>query len=146
MTKNEALSAIRRAKSSHIKWRAFAQALIAGVAVTDEKLPREHTECDFGKWYYGDGKVHLWHLESYRGVETPHEMLHAIYSRIYNVLHGMEEEGLLSRLLTGKAERLRRRTEIAQRLMIELVAVSETLLKAIEVLENEVQTTDLLPE
>ncbi|MCP5418018.1 MAG: CZB domain-containing protein [Chromatiaceae bacterium] len=146
MNKIEALSAIRRAKSAHLKWRAFAQALIAGVPVTDDKVPKLHTECDFGKWYYGDAKKHLWHLDAYQGIESPHEMLHAIYGRIFNILHGMEGERLFSRLFTTKAERERRRSEIAQNLLVELVAVSETLLRAIEILEIEVQATPTLPD
>jgi hypothetical protein len=140
MHKSEILATIRRAKSAHIKWRSFAQALIAGVPVTEDKIPKEHTECDFGRWYYGEGRQVLGRLESFQGIETPHEMLHAIYNRIYNILHGMEGESLTSRILTSKAERLRRRIEVAQNLMIELVAVSETLLRAIELLESEIQS------
>jgi Chemoreceptor zinc-binding domain len=143
---NEALSAIRKAKSAHIKWRAFAQALIAGVPITPEKIPRQHTDCDFGKWYYGEGHKSLGQLDSFRGIEVPHEMLHEIYARIFNILNGMEGETLVSRLLATQTVRLRRRTEMAQSLMIELIAVSETLLRAIEILENEVQSGDAPPE
>jgi len=46
-----------------------------------------------------------------------------------------------SRLFSSKAEQVRRRSDIAQNLMVELIAVSETLLRAIELLENEIQTS-----
>ena len=138
MNKTDALAAIRRAKSAHIKWRAFAQAMIAGVPMTNEKLPKLHTECEFGKWYYGDGNRLLGNLDSFRGVEGPHEVLHAIYQRIFNLLRDGEGETLLDRLIKSKASRERRRTEQARELMVELIAVSETLLKSIEILEEEI--------
>ena len=136
MNKGEAIATIRKAKSAHIKWRSFAQALIAGVAVTDDKIPKLHTDCEFGKWYYGAGHEHLGHLEGFRAIDSPHEMLHAVYSRIYDTLHGKER--LWSRLFTGETERNRRKMELAQTFMVELVAISETLLVAISILEQEV--------
>lgn len=136
MNKGDALAAIRKAKSAHIKWRAFAQALIAGVEVTDDKIPKLHTECEFGRWYYGLGQEHLGHLESFRAIDTPHEVLHAVYARIYDTLHG--KEGGWSKLFTSDAERSRRKLESAQTLVVELVAISETLLMTIGMLEQEV--------
>jgi hypothetical protein len=77
--------------------------MVSGVAVDDEKVPVEHTSCAFGKWYYGDGQILLSHLDSYDGIATPHEMLHAIYRQIYDTLHGQEKVGLLTRVFAGKA-------------------------------------------
>ncbi|KOR33512.1 hypothetical protein TI05_00550 [Achromatium sp. WMS3] len=137
MNKGDALAAIRKAKSSHIKWRAFAQALIAGVEVSDDKIPKRHTECEFGKWYHGIGKKHLGHLESFKAIDAPHEVLHAVYARIYEALHDTEET-VWAKLFTNNTERNRRKLESAQALMVELVAISETLLLTIGMLEQEV--------
>jgi hypothetical protein len=137
MNKGDALSTIRKAKSAHIKWRSFAQALIAGVEVTDDKIPKLHTECEFGRWYHGPGQEHLGHLDSFQAIASPHEMLHAVYARIYETLHG--KEGIWSRLFTSDAERTRRKLETAKALVVELVAISETLLMAIAILEQEIQ-------
>ena len=136
--KKDALEKLRKAKGAHIKWRAFAQALVAGVPVDEDKIPVEHTSCAFGKWYHGEGKLKLGHLPSYEGIYTPHEMLHEIYKQIFDVLHAKESGGLRG-LFTSRMARENERMELARRYMEELVGVSETLLKALDILEEEIR-------
>lgn len=135
ITKREALDNLRRAKGAHIKWRAYAQALVSGVDVSDDKIPVEHTACTFGKWYHGAGKEQLGHLASYEGIDAPHEMLHEIYKRIFNVLHGKTKGGLF----TSKAAREHEKMQLARQYMEELVGVSEALLIALDILEAEIK-------
>jgi hypothetical protein len=78
INKKEALEKLRKAKGAHIKWRAYAQALVSGVPVSEEKIPIDHTACNFGQWYHGEGKQRLGHLAAYDGIYTSHEMLHEI--------------------------------------------------------------------
>ena len=40
--------------------------------------------CAFGKWYHGAGKEHFGHLDTYSGIEVPHQILHKLYSKIYD--------------------------------------------------------------
>lgn len=141
-TKQEALSQIRKAKGAHIRWRAFAQALVSGVAVDEEKIPVEHTSCAFGKWYHGRGQVDLGHLDSYAGIATPHEMLHAIYRRIFDTLHGDENISLLTKIFSGKAAREREKYHVAREYMEELIGVSTTMLMALDMLEREVRDAE----
>ena len=143
MVENSALAAIRKAKVAHIKWRSYAQALIAGVEVTDDKVPKMHTECDFGKWYYGSGKNALGHLDSFKGIEAPHEMLHAIYGKIFDALHGGERHSLVERVFSSKSSLEWKRMEIARGYIDELVNVSETLLEAINLLEDEIRQSEV---
>ncbi|HEY0635666.1 MAG TPA: CZB domain-containing protein [Gammaproteobacteria bacterium] len=124
-TKEELLSLIRRAKSSHIRWRAYAQGLVSGVPVAEDRLPVKHTDCKFGQWYYGDGARQLGHLDIFRDVEAPHEMLHAVYGQIHElVVQQGDNHG-------------------AHRKLDELIAISRTLLEQIEILEQEV---NVLPD
>jgi hypothetical protein len=136
--KKEALEKLRRAKGAHIKWRAYAQALVSGVPVSDEKIPVNHTACAFGQWYHGEGKQRLGHLAAYDGVYTPHEMLHEIYKQIFDILTKPESGGLMN-LLSSKATRESRRMALARSYMEELVGVSETLLKSLDILEEEIR-------
>ena len=55
MTKQDLLDELNAAKSSHVKWHAYAQSLAMGVESGVEKLPQLYTDCDFGQWYYGAG-------------------------------------------------------------------------------------------
>ncbi|MBU1654433.1 MAG: CZB domain-containing protein [Gammaproteobacteria bacterium] len=136
--KKEALDKLRKAKGAHIKWRAYAQAMVSGVQVSEEKIPVEHTSCAFGQWYHGEGKELLGHLASYEGIYTPHEMLHEIYKRIFLVMNS-EDEGVLRKLFSSKAARVHDRMQLARQYMEELVGVSETLLKALDILEQEIR-------
>jgi hypothetical protein len=136
--KKDALEKLRKAKGAHIKWRAYAQALVSGVAVSEEKIPVEHTDCIFGKWYHGEGKTKLGHLISYDGIYAPHEMLHEIYKRIFQVLQEPEKLSLKT-LFSSRATRENRRMEMARTYMEELVGVSETLLRALDMLEDEIR-------
>jgi hypothetical protein len=136
--KKDALEKLRKAKGAHIKWRAYAQALVSGVPVSNEKIPIEHTACVFGQWYHGEGKLKLGHLAAYEGIYTPHEMLHEIYKRIFDVINGPNPGGL-KKLFSSKGGRENQRLELARSYMEELVGVSETLLRALDILEEEIR-------
>ncbi len=136
------LAQIRAAKSAHMRWRAYAQAIVSGVEIDDGKLPIKHTDCSFGRWYYGKGQVLLGHLDAYEGIAAPHEMLHAIYERIYQILQGAEEKQGLSRLWTSKETLARKRAAQAREHLEELIGVSDTLIKALEMLEQEVRESE----
>jgi hypothetical protein len=118
-SKTELLSRIRRAKSSHIRWRAFAQGLVAGVKVNEERLPVMHADCQFGQWYYGEGRALLGQVAIFNDIEGPHEMLHAVYAKVYQLV------------CDGHTAKARSKLD-------ELVAVSRTLIEQIELLEAEI--------
>ena len=139
ITKKEALDKLRKAKGAHIKWRAYAQALVSGVSIDEDKIPVEHTSCAFGQWYHNDGKLMLGHLVSYDSIYTPHEMLHEIYKRIFQVLHSKDSSGIFKKLFSSKGALDNERLELARSYMEELVGVSETLLKAFDILEQEIR-------
>lgn len=117
--KAEILALIRRAKSSHIRWRSYAQGLVNGVPVDDDKAPVRHTDCRFGQWYFGEGTRLLSDLEVFRDIQAPHEMLHGIYEQIHGLVARNELEAAMGKLQ-------------------QLVEISRTLLEQIELLEQEV--------
>jgi hypothetical protein len=117
--KAELLGLIRRAKSSHIRWRAYAQSLVEGVSVDEDKAPVRHTDCRFGQWYFGEGARLLRDLAVFKRIQAPHENLHSIYEEIH---------GLVAR---GDFEKANSKLQ-------ELVNVSRTLLDQIDRLEEEV--------
>jgi len=82
--KDTILRELRKAKAAHLKWRSYAYAMVAGLDIDAEYAPLEHTDCAFGKWYHGTGKEHFGHLDTYSGIEVPHQILHKIYSKIYD--------------------------------------------------------------
>lgn len=77
------LKELRKAKAAHIKWRSYAYAMVSGLDIDAEYAPLDHTDCAFGKWYHGLGKQHFGHLDTYAGINVPHQILHKLYGKIY---------------------------------------------------------------
>lgn len=140
MTRQEILTQLRKAKSAHLQWRAYAQALIAGLPVQEDQVPLTHTACNFGKWYYGEGQA-LAPLASYAGIEVPHETLHRIYAEIFKLLFTEQERSLLSRLFGSASSQRDKNKAQAEALMNQLLGVSTTMLDALAQLEKEVMDT-----
>jgi hypothetical protein len=138
MSKKEIISHLRSAKSAHIQWRSYAQALVAGIPVEQDHVPVVHTSCKFGKWYYGPGQQ-LSSLSSYAAIDTPHEMLHQIYMKIFKLLFGKDERSGFEKLFGSNAKLKQEHQEEADLLMQKLLAISETLLEAIALLEEEIK-------
>ncbi len=138
MSKKEILAHLRSAKSGHIQWRAYAQALVAGIPIEQDHVPVVHTNCKFGKWYYGPGQQ-LSSLSSYSAIDAPHEMLHQIYMKIFKLLFGKDERSGFEKLFGSSAKLKQEHQEEADELMLRLLSISETLLEAITLLEEEIK-------
>lgn len=119
--KTELLALIRRAKSSHIRWRSYAQGMVDGMPVDDDKAPVRHTDCRFGQWYLGEGTRALGEMEVFRAIQAPHETLHGIYEQIHGLVARKDYENASIKLN-------------------QLVEISRTLLEQIELLEQEVES------
>ncbi|MCG8426905.1 MAG: CZB domain-containing protein [Chromatiales bacterium] len=138
MNKKEVLSQLRQAKSAHIQWRSYAQALVAGIPVEQDHVPVIHTDCKFGRWYYGHGQE-LSSLKAFSAIDTPHEMLHQIYMKIYKLLEGEDDRSTMQKMFGSKAKMMKQRQQEADALLQKMLSVSGTLLEAIAQLEQEVQ-------
>ncbi len=136
MDKKEILLQLRQAKSAHIKWRAYAQALVSGLPVEKDHVPVIHTDCAFGQWYYGAGQQ-LSDLSSFDSISAPHEMLHQIYMEIFKLLFGEDERSTFQKIFGSKSKKNTQKE--AKKLMQDLLSISGTLLEAISLLENEVK-------
>lgn len=119
MTKHEALRMTRQAKSSHIRWRAYVQAMLAGLEIEQRLAPVHHKECEFGRWFYRDGFKAFGHWQLFQDVEFAHELLHAVYARIHQALEAGDQAHAVA--LTDR-----------------LMAISHSLLQAIDLLQEEI--------
>jgi len=122
MTKQEALSQVRHAKSAHIRWRAYAQAMVAGLPIEEQRAPVHHKDCDFGHWFYGAGFRAFGHWPIYQDVEYSHELLHEVYRLLHEVLGAGDQER-------------------AAVIIEQLVGISHSLLANMELLEEEIRLT-----
>jgi methyl-accepting chemotaxis protein len=117
MTKLEAVCIVRQAKSSHIRWRAYVQAMLAGIEIQTSQAPLHHKECNFGQWFYRDG------FASFAHVEYTHELLHAVYLLIHQAL----QDGDLGR---------------ARIIGEQMVGISYSLVETIDLLQQEIQSAE----
>ncbi|MEW6647935.1 MAG: CZB domain-containing protein [Pseudomonadota bacterium] len=140
MDKKQVITHLRAAKSAHIKWRSYAQAIVAGLPINEDQVPVIHTDCAFGKWYYGPGQK-LSSLPGFQAIETPHEALHSIYMQIFKLLFETEEISFFQKLIGTGKKRDDRREQLNSQLN-SLIEMSKTLLAAIELLEQEVLGMD----
>ncbi|MCG6862734.1 MAG: CZB domain-containing protein [Chromatiaceae bacterium] len=138
MEKRDALSMLQTAKSAHVQWRARAQALVAGIPLEKEQVPVAYTDCKFGKWYYGLGQQ-LSVLDTYRAIEEPHQQLHLLYMKIFKHLFGEDERSVLKKMFGSKRKHRAASLAEAQSLLPQLVNISETLLEAVDILENQIR-------
>ena len=97
---NDVVTKLRDAARGHKKWVGNARALIEGVPLDKDQVPLNSTECEFGKWYYGDGQD-LREVPGFRDIETLHDDLHGTYMEIFVLLFGevQEKESFLSRFV-----------------------------------------------
>ncbi|PCI41689.1 MAG: hypothetical protein COB41_10345 [Proteobacteria bacterium] len=129
---------LQKARVSHLTWVARAEALVKGVPLEKEQVPLLATECGFGQWYHGEGRV-LRALPSYVALEKPHHDLHHIYMEIFKLLYGKQERSLLSKLFGSKRALKQEAVEKATALLPELKKSSQLVLEGLDKLEFDIQ-------
>ncbi|MEO5344994.1 MAG: methyl-accepting chemotaxis protein [Magnetococcus sp. YQC-9] len=74
----------------HLNWANKVSAFISDEKATEMGVQLDHTQCAFGKWYYGEGRQQAEQLVAelkpvLASVEEPHKHLHASASKINKV-------------------------------------------------------------
>ncbi len=82
----------------HLTWAQVLGQYVYDDRVTELKVQLDHTQCAFGKWYYGGGRTAAEKLlpalaEPLAAIEAPHRMLHESAAHIQRVRsQGQSEE------------------------------------------------------
>ena len=63
------------AKLDHMIFKNNAYASV--INNRSEEIKGDHTTCNLGKWYEGEGKEHFGRCEAYKGIVEPHKEVHA---------------------------------------------------------------------
>jgi len=142
MTKEEILDQLGAAKTAHIKWVEKAKLLINGLDIKENAIPVKSTDCQFGKWFYGDGQV-LGTLsnnpmECMHEIENLHFNLHDIYLNIFNIYFSEDKkQGFFAKLLGLKRKQPSpSEIELAKNYYEKMENVSTKLLDEISRLER----------
>lgn len=135
MSKKEALSYIRSAKSSHVEWRSNVQGYVTGIHVDASKLPLIHTDSFFARWYYTEGQTFT-HLTNYKAINLCLEEVFEKYRTLYKALHTPAKKASLFQ--SQKKIDAKRKEDINQ-LMQDVFNSSQKLIQATTQLENEIK-------
>jgi len=94
MNKHTALTQLRHAKATMLRWREYArQPLGSGAAIGSKGVPpAKPTECRFGAWFHGMGNELLGHLPEFCAIRDTHSTLHEIHVQIHQHLLSDEVE------------------------------------------------------
>lgn len=134
--KAEILNHIRGAKAAHLRWKAHATAMVEGLPLEEGQVPILHTDCAFGKWYYGNGQI-LSQMNSYISLNEPHEQLHTVYMKIFKLLFGDQEKSMLGKLFGSKAKESIK-IDNAKTLMKALSSLSSDMVEKLNQLEKDI--------
>jgi len=132
MNKEEILTEINKAKNAHVLWFANAMALSVGTNPGESSVPKKHTECTFGKWYYGSGQENS-HLKSYKAIGSVHTELHDKYNEIFNEFEKLSSEGFFEDITLRESPKQK---EFNNQIDI-LKNISKDLLEKLSILEKD---------
>ncbi len=96
--------------TQHLLWAKQVSEFLTSPEATDLKVQTDHHQCDFGKWYYGEGRKNAESLVPelkaiLHDFEIPHQELHASAIRIEE-LHTHVDIGLSIALNKAKSDHL----------------------------------------
>ena len=94
----------------HLQWARDVNRFVTNNHGTELNVQLDHTQCDFGKWYYGEGRKHAEELapelhDLMEQMASPHQHLHESAKKIKDLYIHAEVE-LSHRLHEAKADHL----------------------------------------
>jgi len=132
MTKEDALTAVKKAREAHELQMEKIDAALNGKEIANPTAV-EKTKCEFGKWLY-DPKNHIQEIigsQFYENLDVEHEQWHREYLRIFNILFkNTKKQGLFSKIL-GKSAVDPLEVDKAKLYYAELQETTSRLLKAL---------------
>ncbi len=132
MEKQDIINEINKAKNAHVLWFANAMALSVGTDPGEQSVPKMHTNCTFGKWYYGVGQE-LNNLDSFNAIESIHQKLHQKYNDIFDEFETLTKDGFFNDVSLRKSD-----TQKNFNVSIEVLKeISKELLEKLSELEND---------
>lgn len=134
MNKQDVIKELNNAKNAHVLWFANAMALSVGTDPGDSSVPKKHTECTFGKWYYGVGQENN-NIDAYKAIDDVHKKLHDKYNEIFNEFEKLDSEGFFEDIsLRGSQKQKDFNSSIN-----DLKDISKELLEILSQVESELQ-------
>ncbi|MBF0134926.1 MAG: methyl-accepting chemotaxis protein [Magnetococcus sp. DMHC-1] len=102
---NQLRGNILQKEIDHLNWANALSAFISSDSAARLDVQLDHTQCAFGKWYYGEGRKLAEAMVPTLGpiftqLEEPHKLLHASAAKIQDVFHPADDKfpGFLAKM------------------------------------------------
>lgn len=126
---------LKKAKTAHLRWRTYAEAMVAGVDDTVDQLPVKHTDCEFGQWYHAQAEEFT-ALELFRQIGEIHQGLHNEFEIIFNLLvvgnERIEKAGFFAKMLGRKLSAGQGNKQQASHHLNKLKAISGLMIEKLD--------------
>ncbi|CAA6810958.1 MAG: Methyl-accepting chemotaxis protein [uncultured Sulfurovum sp.] len=144
MEKIEVLQSIRAARRAHTQWVDKAKSLVNGLSIKKEQIPLEVTECEFGRWFYGDGQILLSFFteDAIEKLDNKHKELHDIYMKIFKIYFSEPKGSFLFAFLKRKETITAQNEHHALAYLRNLEEVSRELISYLNIIEKKLNTID----
>lgn len=88
----------------HLIWSSKLSHFINDIEHDELGIETDHTKCEFGKWYYGEGRKEVERFipslnEKFNKFEKPHHLLHASAIKIKNIINRKDQNKTEAELL-----------------------------------------------
>jgi hypothetical protein len=138
MVSDSVISKLKKSKNAHIRWRTYAEALASGNDSVIDKLPVKHTDCEFGKWYHGDGQEFT-SLDVFKEIGLIHQSLHEEFEIIFSIVtkstEKVEPAGFFAKLLGTQVRADQQAKAQAAKHLENLKAISMKMIGKLDELE-----------
>jgi len=142
--KQEVLKNIRTARRSHIMWVERAKALVNGLDImaTEDKIPLEVTQCEFGQWFYGEGQIllSLFTEDAIEKLTKKHKELHNAYLKIFKLYFSPPKRSLLKKIFNKKQTLSEEDEERIHIYLDDLEKISEELISYLNIIERKLNS------
>jgi len=129
---------LNNARAAHKVWVARAEAMVEGMPIEKEQIPLLHTDCVFGKWYYGEGQA-VRNLPAYATIEKPHQALHSTYFKIFKCLFDEPDVSMFGKLLGKQKKAKDKQLTEAKTLIVHLRKQSDDICETLDTLEDQIR-------
>lgn len=98
LTKGQANSIVKLAKSDHVVWKRKLADMLIGKANLGQSELKDHTQCRLGGWYYSINDPEITELDAFKALEGPHARVHKLGIEAYKLYNNRDHDAAFERL------------------------------------------------
>jgi methyl-accepting chemotaxis protein len=85
-------------KAAHGRWRVLLSEMVAGLRTIESRELLDPTQCELGRWYFGEGRALFGGLPAFQAVDVQHQQVHALARRIVQLHNAGQQQAAIEEL------------------------------------------------